>query len=276
MTANAFGGEWTAEKLEVLRKYLHFYTTALASRFKLAYIDTFAGTGRCRITTTAGRQVEIDGSARLALDCEGFDEYYFIEHKAAHADELQALMSAHPRGKLARLARGRASDLLWPMLMAKDWREWRGVLFLDPYGLQVNWPMVQQIARTRALDVFFLVSLSGLYRNAALDLAAAQRNSGSALTRFLGTDDWPRLYVRKQGDLFGGDTITRDPGYQDMLDFTTERLRSAFPHVADPCLMGRRNGAPLFALYFAVSNPDKRALQLASRVGDDILAPLRL
>lgn len=32
MTANRFGGRWTADKLDVLRRYLDFYTRALAAR----------------------------------------------------------------------------------------------------------------------------------------------------------------------------------------------------------------------------------------------------
>ena len=50
--AHRFGGRWTADKLQVLREYVHFYTTALSGQtFKLVYIDAFAGTGRCHIKT---------------------------------------------------------------------------------------------------------------------------------------------------------------------------------------------------------------------------------
>jgi three-Cys-motif partner protein len=46
-----FGGEWTTEKLERVRKYLVAYATimnALRNKtrgFRFAYIDAFAGTG---------------------------------------------------------------------------------------------------------------------------------------------------------------------------------------------------------------------------------------
>ncbi|MEY2688194.1 MAG: three-Cys-motif partner protein TcmP [Pseudomonadota bacterium] len=276
MTANAFGGPWTADKLDVLRKYLHFYVAALKDQpYQLYYIDTFAGTGRCRIRHEDGTR-DIDGSARIALDCGGFDRYFFIEHKRQHAQELQSLMDSHPRGSLAYLRRGKARDLLWPLLMGFDRKTTRGVLFLDPYGLQVDWPMVSRIAATRALDVFFLVSLSGLYRNAAVDRAAINQGHRAALTRFLGTDEWiDAVYVHKQDDLFGDHLVTRAPGYEGMLDYATQRLRTVFPYVGEPCLLGSANGAPLFALYFAVSNDSKAALALASRVSEDILRHLR-
>ena len=43
--AHRFGGDWTDEKLAAIGKYLSAYTTALTGKFKLAYIDAFAGTG---------------------------------------------------------------------------------------------------------------------------------------------------------------------------------------------------------------------------------------
>ncbi len=45
-TPHLFGGDWTAEKLERVRKYLVAYATIMkAKRFRFAYIDAFAGTG---------------------------------------------------------------------------------------------------------------------------------------------------------------------------------------------------------------------------------------
>lgn len=274
MTRNAFGGRWTEDKLSVLQKYLHFYVQALSrERFELVYIDTFAGTGRCSIRDTEDGRRIIDGSAKIALDCEGFSRYVFIESSRAHADELEQLRGAHPRGGLARVARGKASDMLWPFLMGVNWQATRGVLFLDPYGLQCDWPMLERIAATKALDVFFLVSISGLYRNAAIDRRSSR---AQVLTRFLGTDRWSdEVYVQQQDDLFDDPYVTRAPGYQAILHFTTSRLAGLFPYVSAPVLLGQTGRAPLFALYFAVSNPSKPALALAARVSEDILKKLR-
>jgi len=49
-TIHQFGGNWTEEKLEKLREYLHAYTTIFkqnirASWYKTIYVDAFAGTG---------------------------------------------------------------------------------------------------------------------------------------------------------------------------------------------------------------------------------------
>ena len=46
MTGPSFGGAWTRQKLEILRRYLDTYTTALKDQpFELIYVDAFAGAG---------------------------------------------------------------------------------------------------------------------------------------------------------------------------------------------------------------------------------------
>lgn len=278
MTANRFGGFWTKDKLQVLRDYLGFFTTAMSrQRFQLVYIDAFAGTGRCHIKGGPKGSHTIDGSAKIALDCTpAFDQYRFIEKKKVHQDELKTLLATHPNGHKATLGSDSAEELL-PRVLSQDfdWNHTRGVLFLDPFGLQCSYQLLQQIAATRALDVFFLVSLSGLYRQAAVDARNIDDGKAAKLTKFLGTDGWrTHLYTNEQHDLFGEPEVTRAPGWQDILNFTTERLRTVFPYVSPPNMMGFANNAPLFALYFAVSNPDGKAVGLAKKVSKEILAKL--
>lgn len=227
VTPHRFGGAWTEHKLQILRDYLGFYTQALKNKsFRLVYIDSFAGTGRCQIRVGREGEAVIDGSAKIALDCSpAFDRYHFIERKPSHAAELARLIATHPNGSRARLSNRSAVDLLPVILRAHDWKSTRGVLFLDPYGLQCSWQMIQQVAATRALDVFFLVSLSGLFRQAAVDASDIDEGKAAALTRFLGTEGWrAALYTQEQGGLFDGPTITRISGFRGMLDFVTSVL----------------------------------------------------
>ena len=276
MTSNAFGGRWTSDKLDVLRDYLSFYVKALKNqRFLLVYIDAFAGTGRCRITEKGGERV-IDGSAKIALDTDGFDEYRFIERKRRHQRELEQLLQLHSNGSRASIAKDDARTMLPAVLDSYDWSRTRGVLFLDPFGLQCTHSMLQQIAATKALDVFFLVSLSGLYRQAALNQAAIDEHKANKLTQFLGTDDWRQMYTPDaQSDFFNAPAVRREPGWQQLLAIMTERLGKVFPYVAQPSVMVSQKGAPLFALYFAVANPSGPAIGLAKRVANDILSKLQ-
>lgn len=274
-----FGGTWTVEKLQVLKDYLGFYTKALSRQpFELVYIDTFAGTGRCQIRSGRDGEIAIDGSAKIALDCRpSFHAYHFIENNARRAQELRALLDRHPNGSRASLGQRAAHDLLPSVLEGYDWRKTRGVLFLDPYGLQCTWDMIERVAQTKALDVFFLANLSGMFRQAAVNEQSIDAGKAAALTRTWGTTAWREaLYTTRQEDLFGDLHVSRTPGYEGILDFMTKRLESVFPHLEKPILLRqRRNGVPLFALYFAVANPDAKAIGLAKKVSREILSKLR-
>ena len=71
----SFGGRWTEQKLEILRRYLDAYTTALKNQgFRLTYVDAFAGEGYWRPRSEyASEDYEDfrdmrDGSPRIALE----------------------------------------------------------------------------------------------------------------------------------------------------------------------------------------------------------------
>lgn len=283
MTVNRFGGLWTATKLQVLREYLEFYTQALKAApnaerpFQLLYLDAFAGTGRCHIKDGSADGSVIPGSAGIALGVDPpFHRYHFIEPKRAHHAELQALIDSHPMRERCRLGKGTAESLLPFILRGYDWRRHRGVLFLDPFGLQCDWSLLCQIADTKALDVFFLLSISGLYRQAAVDRDALNPGHAKRIDQVFGTAEWrDALYTQKQGDFFSGEQVTRTPGWEGLLQFANNRLTALFPYVSEPVVLGQANGAPLFALYFLVSNPSKKARELASRVSRDVLSKLR-
>lgn len=87
-----FGGDWTEEKLERVRKYLVAYATIMnKQKFRFAYIDAFAGTGYRAVeheeTALAKAFPEVfeqetrhflDGSARIALQVRPrFDKVHF-------------------------------------------------------------------------------------------------------------------------------------------------------------------------------------------------------
>lgn len=279
MATHRFGGLWTQQKLNVLQEYLGFFTKALMARpFKLVYIDTFAGTGKCTIKTGAEGQTEIDGSASIALNApRPFDEYFFIEARRKHIKALQALKQQHPLGDRVNVVHGDAREELSNVLTRHNWRNTRGVLFLDPYGLQCSWDMVKRIAETKALDVFFLVSVSGITRQASTDLSKVDQDKERALTEFLGTDDWKNAWYQPppQSDLFGdGPELVREGGVQAILQFVRRRMGDVFPHVGEPMILKNGQNAALFALFFAVSNDSEAAVKLASKVSREILSKL--
>ena len=188
-----FGGQWTSRKLAVLAGYLQSYTTALKekptaeSQFRKAFIDAFAGSGyrdaRRGADTShksqgllfpdlAGDEPQdlLEGSAKLALQTEPpFDRYIFIDRSPARCVRLEKLKGEFPdRADLIDIQQGDANEKIQD-LCEKDWSSHRAVLFLDPYGMQVEWKSIEAVASTQAIDLWLLFPLGmGVNRLLAL------------------------------------------------------------------------------------------------------------
>ncbi len=278
-----FGGAWTQIKLEILKSYLVAYTIALRKQqFKLAYIDAFAGTGRCEVKTNLGSRT-VDGSARIALEVQpGFDQYYFIEKEGKKVAALEDLKAGY-RDKDIAIVHGDANGTLKQLFQTSNWINRRGVLFLDPFGMHLKWAVLEAAARTKALDVWYLFPISALVRQAANDAAKLEAYKADSINRILGTDTWRNAFYAKnpQQDLFGATpSDQRMFNTEQILDYFHKRLLTVFPFVAKPKelklgTVRNQNGGPaLFALYFAVSNPNKSANGLAAKIANHILDKL--
>lgn len=280
---HSFGGIWTLIKLEALEKYLVAFNTALSRQnFTRIYIDAFAGTGRCDITVD-GEKTSIDGSARRALATDPpFHKFCFIELRPKKLAALKALEIEYP-DKSIEVIRDDANAALKALCEKYPWRDERAVLFLDPFGMHVEWTTLQAIAKTGAIDVWYLFPYSGLYRQAAKNADAMDADKEESITRLLGTDEWRQVFYtpKRQASLFGGDDgDERDADHHQMLDFVSQRLMGVFPAVTAPKVLYQGgdsknpSGAPLFALYFAASNPKPAAHGLATKIAKAILDTL--
>lgn len=288
-----FGGDHTEIKLDILKQYLQTYTIALRQKFrgKLWYIDAFAGTGSRTVKTEAipadllgaGEPERIElrkGSARIAIDiAPAFDRLVFMDMRPKHCESLESLKREYSDRDITVVA-GDANRLIQDQIRWNGWRNTRAVLFLDPYGAEVEWETLQAIAATKAIDVWYLFSLAGLYRNAARDISAVDPSKRKTLTRLLGTDEWENeLYsvAERPNDLLGGmdlpETRQRHADVAGLEAYVRRRLETIFPHVAAPFALPRptEKGPQRFSLFFAVSNDSPAAIRLASRFGSHIL-----
>ena len=280
---HSFGGIWTLIKLEALEKYLNAFNSALSKQqFVRIYIDAFAGTGSCDIARN-GSRTTVDGSARLALDATPpFHKFYFIELQQKKIKALGLLANQH-KDKHIHLIEGDANHNIQKICALENWKDSRAVLFLDPYGMHVDWETLEAIAKTGAIDVWYLFPYSGLYRQAPKDGNALDSDKEVSITRLLGTETWrASFYAKKrQSSLFGDDNgDERTVDHQQMLDFVSKRLAIIFSSVSKPKILyqrgddGSHRGAPLFALYFATANKSPKAFGLAMKIANDVLRAL--
>lgn len=287
-----FGNPSTDIKLEVIAAYLRQFTTALRQQFSsLIYIDVFSGSGAREVLHEAlpanlveeAREEWIEerrGSARIALEnSPSFTRLVFIEKKKAFCRALRELADEYP-GRDVEILRGDANAKVLEAIDQLNWTGARAVMFIDPFGMQLRWETLEAISRTQAIDVWYLVTLQGLYRQATRNRLEITPKKRSALNRMLGSESWEQAWYtpKSAGTLFQflGDEPTmgntRVAGVDDMEAYVRDRLKVLFPYVSpEPLRLNTKSGAPGFALFFACSNPKPQAYGLAARIADHIL-----
>jgi three-Cys-motif partner protein len=260
--------------------------------FACVYIDAFAGSGTRTEVRAAlplfendvdATEVTSPGSASIAITTDPpLDEIVLIEQDDARFAELQALVSAHTSRKVV-LRQGDANPLVRDLCTEFQWRKQsggrrgtRGVIFLDPYGMEVDWSTVEAIASTKALDCWYFFPLSGLYRNAPHDLKRLDAHKEAALDRVLGATDWRQRWYEHEAlpaDMFETEAqATRRADIAAIEAYVKERLRTVFKGaVLDPIRLHHKNGPPMASLFFAVSNDSPPAVRLATEIASHIL-----
>lgn len=266
----SFGGPWTLIKLEVLEKYLNFYTIALKKqRFKLCYIDAFAGRGILDLKKIGATE----GSALRSLDYP-FDRFVFIEKELYIIKDLRDNIAGKSLDKRVDIVHGDCNELL-ETIDSFEWYKnyWRGVIFLDPYAMNLKWSSLISIAKTQAFDVWYLFPLSALTRVLAKD-GKISDSTKSKITDILGTGEWEKeIYYESQQLTLFGNTDTERITINGISSYVIRRLKTAFPAVSDKSkiLRNPRNNSPLFLLCFAVSNHSRRAIEISLKAADHIL-----
>lgn len=270
-----FGGDWTRTKLDIIERYLDAYTTALKGQpFKLVYIDAFAGTGEVEIPTddAEGREL-LRGSVQraLAVRDRAFDRLVLIEKDEAQYRELLTLKKEHP-GRDIRVVNDDANSVLRGL--GKDWRGKRGVLFLDPFGTQVDWTTIQSICRTNALDTWVLFPVGTIQRILPRSRKPDEISPKwvRRLDRIYGDESWRDLYSpSEQLPLLGPRRERREPGVSGLLRIYRQKLRDLFGNrfLEESGTLQNSRGAPLFELLFVVGNT--AGIRPAKNIAGDLL-----
>ncbi|MBC9034683.1 three-Cys-motif partner protein TcmP [Sphingomonas sp. JC676] len=300
MVAQAFGDEHTRRKLETVEKYLAAYTTALKLQdFELLYVDACAGSGASiprsaladREAKDNGQTYLLDsnqavadadqiivGSALRALKVgPSFDRYLLNDVKKSNVDALRAAVSSdfqHLTDRI-QITKFDANEMLLDLCKRTNWKATRAVVFLDPFGLQIKFSTLEALARTCAVDVWYLVPVFAMYRQIRHD-GEVLEDGGRSVDEALGTTEWRNVVaVEEKGqiDLWGASQPVSRRAV-DVKWFETvakERLKHAFQgRVIDQVLPLGRNGLHEFSLMFAWANPSERA-KLASKLASAVL-----
>ncbi len=289
-------GPWAKRKLDALERYLKAYMTVMQKqRFRLFYIDAFAGAGLVRVRNQAGiepsevnllipetfededqKELEefIAGSPLRALGLDRkFHHYRFIDLDPKRVADLKNL-AAGQDGCDVSVLEGEANERVQFIAAHFKGRLWRGVAFLDPYGAHLHWASLEALARTGKFDVIINFPLGmTINRLVMKNLRSIPEGWAAQLDRCFGCPDWRDIAFYTQPDLWGGEEILKhaDAG-QRLLNHYISRLEKLFGNVSDPSLVRNTKGAPLYYLLWAGTNPTgKRIANHILKLGEKVL-----
>lgn len=279
--SHEFGGSWTEVKLDAIAAYLSYYNNVLRTQpredqpFRRWYVDAFAGSGTRTAEITRGgllegspvekEKIELAGSAVRALDVHPkFDQLIFIEGHRGRFNDLSRVKSAY-QGRNIECRQGDANTELtrifqsrpWKTASGKNWTD-RAVVFLDPYGMNVEWSTLETLAATKAVDVWYLFPLEGVNRQLAHQLDRVDEHKRLRLDQIFGTANWQtelyETYVERNLFDFVTEKTGRIVDKKQIEQYAIQRLRTIFSYVSEPLPLVNEADRQLFSL-LCLANP---------------------
>jgi len=251
-------GSWSLLKLEILEQYGAAYTKAFGDRgrgLKKYYIDGFSGAG-VHIVKTTGAQIE-GSPARALRVTPPFDGFYFIDMNADKTAHLQTLCAGRTN---VEIHTGDANEYLKTLLPTIQYARYnRALCLLDPYGLHLDWEVIQLAGQSKAVDMLFNFPVMDMNRNAIWRSPDRASPDGiERMTRLWGDERWKQAaYAEsKQPSLFFDTDLIKQPN-DAIVGAFRERLTkvAGFEFVPEPLPMKNKNNAVVYYLFFASAKP---------------------
>jgi len=232
------------------------------------YIDAFAG-GGTHISRTTGEFVP--GSPVNALWVRPpFAEYHFVDLKAEKAAELRAIVGqrkdVHVYEEDCNLV---LLSSVFPRARYEDYR--RALCLLDPYGMHLNWKVIETAGKMRSVDMFLNLPIMDMNMNALHHVPeGVDPREAKRMDNLWGDDSWRQTCYQRQGDLFHGERPVKKSN-SEIAEVFRKRLRgkAGFSHVPKPVAMRNTKGSIVYYLFFASQKP------VASEIVSDIFAEYR-
>jgi three-Cys-motif partner protein len=273
-------GPWAKDKLDALGRYLDFYTTVLKNQpWRTIYVYAYAGAGRAAVRTAARESAPlfddqtdpellelISGSPRVALDIPNpFSRYVFIELDASRASQLDLLQTQYGQARQVDVIRqDAASGIRWVISQNISRRTHRGIAFLDPFGADLDWSVIQALADTRVFEVVINFALNMAIQRMLPNSGEFQPGWRERLDAYFGTSAWYDASYESRPQLFGDQIGKRHDYLRNLLNLYRGRLKQAFGFVSQPKLIRNTKGAPLY--YLLWSGPHRKGLEGANYI----------
>lgn len=276
---NAFGGNWTENKIDILVEYATAYlnimnTYADKYNWKLLYFDGFAGSGFIKKEGKENEKTIIGAAVRL-LEIEKprpFDLYYFVEKESGKANLLKANTKDKFPEKDIHIVDTDCNEKIAAMskfLGSREGKKYKTLAYIDPCGMQLNWASLEALEKL-SVDVWILVP-TGMGVNRLLKNDREISDAWlSRLEVFLGMvkeDILKHFYTEKTVQtLFGDETYVQKEldAIEKSASLYSKRLNKLFKHVSEPYILKNSSNSIMFHFLMASNNPS--AVKIANEI----------
>jgi three-Cys-motif partner protein len=262
-------GLWSEAKLDIIAKYAKAYSTILTKKetFTHVYVDAFAGPGLHRAKLTGHL---VAGSPLNALEVQPpFAEYHFIDLDNKKVRALEEIAEKHSDVQLYHGdANEKLVEVIFPNLTYESFR--RALCLLDPYGLHLNWEVIQMAGDLGTVEIFLNFPIHDINRNVLVrDPSRMDPKEVARMDAFWGDNSWREVAYATTDNLFGYEekVCTND----QLAEAFRRRLieKAGFAHVPEPVYMRNSKRAGLYYLFFASQKP------VAAHIVTDIFSSYR-
>jgi three-Cys-motif partner protein len=284
--ADASVGRWALEKLGALERYLTFFNRVLKNQRwcrERIFVDAFAGPGRSPVrperkgpdaplidliseaSAEAVRYEElvefVEGSPRIALSIpDPFSKYFFIERNDDRVARLREIQAEYGETRSIEIIQEDANSALRRLIAADTFRQkdTRAVVFLDPFGMQVPWSTVIELANTRAVEVIINFPMGMAIQRLLTRSGDLRPGWEEALDAYFGSPEWQQQVYEDKTGLFGAQKMKRRDAGTRLLEWYRQRLKHIFGNVSTPRLITNTRGGHLYYLIWAGHHPKGR------------------
>lgn len=252
-------GYWSEIKLDIIKDYASTYTKILAAQrnpsFTYIYIDAFSGAGR-HISKKSGEFVP--GSPLNALNIQNpFHEYHFIDLNEMKVAELEGLSKEREN---VCLYLGDCNEILPRKIFPRaDYHRFcRALCILDPYGLHLNWELIETAGKMNSIEIFLNFPVMDINMNVLKhDRDKVAPEQTERMNAFWGDESWKEsLYTKSRQTCMFGEDPDEKVTNENLEAAFRNRLKevACFKYVPKPMPMRNSNNAIVYYLYFASQN----------------------
>ncbi|MEE9614309.1 MAG: three-Cys-motif partner protein TcmP [Thermodesulfobacteriota bacterium] len=249
-------GYWSEIKLNIIKEYAAAFSKIMSAQkgFYHIYIDAFAGAGM-HVSKTTGKSISGSPIRTLYIDTP-FREYHFIDKNKNKVNVLKDLVGdradVHYYVDDCNLV---LLEKVFPKVRYEKFE--RGLCLLDPYGLHLNWKVVEAAGKCKSMEILLNFPVMDMNMNVLkhkLDTVGPAHIE--RMNAFWGDESWREIAYTKEMDLFGAEE-ERKEDIRMLTKAYQERLKkvAGFGYVPEPIAMRNTKGSIVYYLFFATQNP---------------------